>query len=146
MIWIIPLLIQLALSSSVNQRKELAITVYNDNYAMVKDTREINFDKGTSYLSFDDVAATIQPETVAFRPSDKTLQINILEQNFENNLVGKGAVLKKYLNKNVVIYVKLAESKIVDISGKLLAYEPSFILQNKDGVQIYDDVKGIKLP
>ena len=60
--------------------------------------------------------------------------------------MGKGAVLKKYLNKNITIYVKLADTRVVDITGKLLAYSPSYILQNRDGVQVYDDVKGIKLP
>jgi hypothetical protein len=45
--------------------------------------------------------------------------------------VGKGAVLKKYLNKNITIYVKLADNKVVDITGKLLSYSPSYILQNK---------------
>lgn len=45
---------------------------------MVKDIRDISFDPGYSYLSIDDVAATIQPETVAFRPQDKKLKIFIL--------------------------------------------------------------------
>ena len=40
----------------------------------------------------------------------------------------------------------MADLKVVDVTGKLLAYSPSYILQNKDGVQVYDDVKGVKLP
>jgi hypothetical protein len=52
-------ILPLILASSVNQRKNLSITVYNDNYAMVKDTREVVFNPNLSSLSFDDVAATI---------------------------------------------------------------------------------------
>lgn len=71
-------LLQLTLSSAINQRKDLSVTIYNDNYAMVKDTRNIFFDTGISHLSIDDVAATIQAETVAFRPKNKSLKIGIL--------------------------------------------------------------------
>lgn len=69
-----------------------------------------------------------------------------MEQNFENNLVDKSGVLKKYLKKEISVYVKLADNKVVKVTGKLLAYSPSVILQNMDGVQIYDDVKGVVLP
>ena len=72
------LILPVILASSINHRKNLSVTIYNDNYAMVKDIREIYFDPGNTFLSIDDVAATIQPETVAFRPQDKSLKIYIL--------------------------------------------------------------------
>lgn len=55
------------MGSTVDQGKDLALTIYNDNFAVVKDRREIDFDPGYSFVSVDDVAATIQPETVALR-------------------------------------------------------------------------------
>lgn len=50
----------------------LAITIYNDDFAVVKDTRLIHFDKGLSDLYFDDVAATIETATVSLTPDNKT--------------------------------------------------------------------------
>lgn len=89
---------------------------------MVKDSRNIFFDNQSSYLSFDDVAATIEAYTVTFRPKNKSNQISIMEQNFENNLVDKIGVLKKYLKKEITVYAKLADSKIVRVTGKLMSY------------------------
>lgn len=44
-----------------------AITIYSNNFAMVKDTRTNALDKGESTLYFTDVSANIQPETVTFK-------------------------------------------------------------------------------
>lgn len=48
------------LSSKILQAESLAVTIYNDNFAMVKDVRKISFDKGESMLYFTDVSANIQ--------------------------------------------------------------------------------------
>jgi hypothetical protein len=62
------ILIGLAVASSVGQQKSLAVTIYNDDFAMVKDFRSFKFDKGASTLYFTDVSANIQTETVTFKP------------------------------------------------------------------------------
>jgi hypothetical protein len=54
-------------TTSVKSDVSLAITIYNDRFAMVKDVRSITFDAGRSQLSFTDVSANIQPETVTFK-------------------------------------------------------------------------------
>jgi len=59
--------LQLTYSSSINSPVALAVTVYNDQFAIVKDTRSVTFDQGRSDLSFTDVSANIQTETVTFK-------------------------------------------------------------------------------
>lgn len=46
--------------SSINKQVGLAITIYNDRFAMVKDTRSITFDQGRSDLFFTDVSSNIE--------------------------------------------------------------------------------------
>src|SRR5262249_25500049 len=50
-------------------RKQVTITVYNQNFGLVREVRELK-DLGTGRvaLEFRDVASTIQPETVAVKP------------------------------------------------------------------------------
>jgi hypothetical protein len=55
-------------ASSLNRQKSIAVTIYNNNFAMVKDVRSITFDKGNSVLYFTDVSSNIQTETVTFKP------------------------------------------------------------------------------
>lgn len=54
------LVISSVLASSVGTQKSLAVTIYNNDFAMVKDVRSFQFDKGTSFLYFTDVSANIQ--------------------------------------------------------------------------------------
>ena len=46
--------------SQINNPVALAVTIYNDRFAMVKDTRSITFDQGRSDLFFTDVSSNIQ--------------------------------------------------------------------------------------
>lgn len=54
-------------SSSIKSPVSLAVTIYNDQFAMVKDVRSISFDSGRSDLYFTDVSSNIQTETVTFK-------------------------------------------------------------------------------
>ena len=53
--------------SEIKEPKALALTIYNNQFAMVKDTRTIVFSEGRSDLYFTDVSANIQTETVTFK-------------------------------------------------------------------------------
>lgn len=53
--------------SAIKSASSLAVTIYNDQFAMVKDVRSISFDAGRSDLYFTDVSSNIQTETVTFK-------------------------------------------------------------------------------
>ena len=70
-------LLTISSCSTINQQTSLAVTIYNNNFAMVKDVREIQFQKGNSFLYFTDVSSNIQTETVTFKPLDTNATIRI---------------------------------------------------------------------
>lgn len=61
------LVISLTFGSKIIGEESLAVTIYNDDFAMVKDVRKISFDQGESVLYFTDVSSNIQTETVTFK-------------------------------------------------------------------------------
>jgi len=75
-------LVGIVTSSSIGQQKSLAVTIYNNDFAMIKDVRSFKFDKGTSFLYFTDVSANIQTETVTFKPTTNIGLLRVYEQNF----------------------------------------------------------------
>ena len=95
------LLIGLAVASSVGKQKTLAVTIYNNAFAMVKDVRSFKLDKGASNLYFTDVSGNIQSETVTFKPTSNIGLLRVYEQNFEKNLINKQSILQKYIEKDV---------------------------------------------
>lgn len=65
-------LLVLISSSTINGPVSLAVTIYNDQFAMVKDVRSISFSQGRSDLYFTDVSSNIQTETVTFKALQQT--------------------------------------------------------------------------
>lgn len=52
---------------TVGKPSSVELTVYNQNFALVKEVRHMSLEKGINFVSVPDVAAMIQPETVAFK-------------------------------------------------------------------------------
>lgn len=57
----------LLISSEVKEEVSLALTIYNDQSAIVKDVRLIQIDEGIKDLHFTDVSSSVQTATVTFK-------------------------------------------------------------------------------
>jgi len=123
----------------------LAVTIYNNAFAMVKDVRQIAFDKGESTLYFTDVSSNIQTNTVTFKAVKDPGAVRVYEQNFERNLISTEGILKKYIEKDIDVYVELASTSR-RVSGKLLGYNSGYIIQTKTGIQIFNKIAGVEFP
>ena len=84
----------------------VAITIYNDNFAVVKERRDMDFNKGVNTVKFTDVASSIDPTSVNFQCLSNPSQVSVLEQNYEYDLVNTSSLLKRYIDKQVNIVVK----------------------------------------
>ena len=84
----------------------VAITIYNNNFAVVKERREMQFNKGVNTVKFTDVASLIDPTSVIFKSLTDADAVSILEQNYEYDLVNTASLLKRYIDKEVTIHMK----------------------------------------
>src|SRR5687767_668543 len=50
--------------SGVADRQHVALTIYNSNFALVRDQRRLSLGTGRVALAFEDVSANVQPATV----------------------------------------------------------------------------------
>lgn len=55
---------QTTVTSTEQDQKELAVTVYNSNVALVRDVRRIKLPEGSIDLRYMDIAAQVNPATV----------------------------------------------------------------------------------
>jgi hypothetical protein len=91
------------LQSSAEDRQSVAITVYNQNFGLVREVRDVTLTRGEVELEFGDVAASIQPETVHIR-SARGDGIRVLEQNYQYDLLNPQKLLEKYVGRTVTVY------------------------------------------
>ncbi len=120
------IVLTLTLFAAALAKTGVSVTVYNQDLALVRDVREMDFAKGTGELLFRDVAALIDASSVHFNAQGVTL----LEQNFDYDLVSPDKLLEKYVDQNVEVITENGDL----VSGKLMSNAgQSIILQMNDG-------------
>ncbi len=103
----------------------VAITVYNQDRAIVTDLRQLQLTDGVNELAIPGVSAKVMPQTVGFTAPG----IQVLEQNFEYDLVDVAKLYHKYLDHPVTLTL---ESDAV-ITGKLLSASGGIVLEQDGG-------------
>ncbi|MDR0304072.1 MAG: hypothetical protein LBH98_04785 [Chitinispirillales bacterium] len=112
-------------------RTALNLTVYNGNRALVQENRKISLAKGISTIRFEGVPATIIPQSLIVVSKDG---LNVLEQNYEFDLISREKLLEKYVGKEVTL---IDEDKILsdkkNVSAKIVAnnFLPVFEVNGK---------------
>ena len=102
------------------EERNISLTIYNQDLALVKDTRDISFVSGRNEIKFSEVAEKIDPTSVHFQVLSAPEKIYLLEQNYQYDLVSSDKILEKYLDKNIQILTK--DGKFYE--GVLLSYAP----------------------
>jgi len=98
-----------ALAQGAEQRSNLAdqqgvaITIYNNDLALVKDHRKIQLKPGASALAFRDVSAKMRPETAMLRSLSAPASLSVFEQNFDFDLLTPQKMLEKYVGQTVSV-------------------------------------------
>ena len=90
-------------ATTLDDQVDLSVTVYNSDIALVRDVRNLEFPRGTFNLSFMDIAATVNPATVIFRSLTEPARVNVLEQNYEYDLLEPDKLLRKYVGRDVTL-------------------------------------------
>jgi len=86
--------------STLADQKEVAVTIYNENLALVKDKRTIVLPMGESTLAFREVSGRMRPET-ALLQSNSRKDIVVIEQNFDFDLLTPQKLLEKYVGRTI---------------------------------------------
>jgi hypothetical protein len=89
--------------STLAQQQALAVTIYNQDLALVKDTRAVQLQAGFNALAFKDVSAQIRSETAVLRSLTHSQGFALIEQNFDFDLLTPQKLLEKYVGQTVTV-------------------------------------------
>ena len=87
--------------STLADQQSVAVTIYNQDLALVKDTRNVTLAAGGARLALRDVSARMRPETAQLRSLSHPGSFSLFEQNFDFDLLTPGKLLEKYVGRNV---------------------------------------------
>jgi hypothetical protein len=111
-------------ATTQSDQTDLSVTVYNSNLALVRDVRQIHLQSGVFPLRFEDVAASIMPATVHFRSLTDPAKLNVVEQNYEYDLLDPQKLLQKYVGQEVTLVQRETDAgstKLVETKAILLS-------------------------
>lgn len=122
-------------SLTTSSRTALGITIYNDGQALVRDARRVNLTRGVQRIAFREVAATIRPETASLKPLAGA-SFDLLEQNFDFDLLTPAALLRKYAGRTVtVIHTNSATGVETSEQATVLATNEGVVLRYPDRIE-----------
>ncbi len=134
--------------STLADQQGVAITIYNDELALIKDQRKVQVKPGVSTLAFRDVSAKMRPETALLRSLSGPGSLAVQEQNFDFDLLTPQALLQKYVGRNVnVIRTNPATGQDSTEAAQVLAANGGVVLKIGERIEtgmpgriVYDGV------
>jgi hypothetical protein len=117
------------------EQESVGITIYNDNLGLIKDVRRLSLPKGAIALTFEGVAAKIDPTSVHIRSLDYPDDLFVLEQNFEYDLISPAKLMEKYLGEVVELVTK-EKSEEITTKARLIGIEGGYVYEMGDKIAI----------
>jgi hypothetical protein len=134
--------------STLADQQSVAVTIYNENLALVKDQRKIQLGSGQNTLAFRDVSAQMRPETALLRSLSSPGKLSVIEQNFDFDLLTPQKLLEKFVGKSVgIIKTNPATGAETTEQAQVLAANNGVVLKMGDRIEtgvpgriVYGDV------
>ncbi|HEV7800437.1 MAG TPA: hypothetical protein VGP15_05115 [Burkholderiales bacterium] len=115
-------------------------------YAVVRHERAFALERGRNTIRFTDVAALIDPTTVAFESLTDPQGTRVVEQNFQFDLVDTNRLLRKYVDRSITVD-QVRGNGVESYTGTLLSTAGGIVLRRPDGtIQTLPHNAGVTLP
>jgi len=134
--------------TTLDDQTSVAVTIYNENLALIKDQRKLTLNKGFNNLAFRGVSARMRPETALLRSLNANTQLHVLEQNFNFDLLTPQKLLEKYVGKQVQLartnpatgQETIETATVLSTNSGVVLKIGTKIITNPKGEYIFDNV------
>jgi len=83
-----------------SEAEDLEVTIYNMDLGVVKEYRAKYLPAGIINVLYEGVASRIDPTSVRLKAVDSVIEV--VEQNYQYDVVSKDKILRKYIGKDIV--------------------------------------------
>jgi len=123
-------------SPSQTAQGDIAVTIYNNNRALIEDKRLLDLPAGRSRQEFRDVSAQIEPATVTLNGRG----IGIVEQNFDFDLLSPSALMQKAVGQTVtIVRTNPGTGAETRERARILAVNGGVVMQIGDRIEVLRD-------
>ena len=113
--------------------KEIKLTIYNQNFAVCDEIREIEIPSGKNELIFTDIPKFIEPTSIQFSVLSPQAKFNLLEQSFNYDIYTSDKLFSKKIGEKIGVITKEGQFYL----GILLFYDAGNIgIETKDKIVV----------
>ena len=109
-----------------------AITVYNENFGVVRDTVSLDLNAGLTDFSYSGVTAQLEPESVILRDPNGEVALSVVEQSYRGDPVDQQRLLQMFEGQTIR-FLKVLDGKEVIESGKIVRAPSIVMTKNQYG-------------
>lgn len=97
-----------------------ALTVYNQNFAVIRENISMDLRDGINEIKFSDITTQLEPDSVILRDPTEKVQLQIREQNFRNDPVNQSMMLSLFEGQEIDFVVQEAQKPDRVVRGKII--------------------------
>ena len=98
-----------------------ALTIYNQNFAVVRDTVPLDLKEGVNEgVRYADMTATAETDSVILRDTSGKLKLQVLEQSYRNDPVSQALMLSLNEGKKIEFVVKEPNKPDTTVEGTII--------------------------
>jgi hypothetical protein len=113
------------LSVAAGFSAEPALTIYNQQFAVVRETIPLELKQGVNQVEFTGATAQLEPESVMLRDATGRRVLQILEQSYRADPVSLDALLKRYEGQTIEFQVRNGD-RVESVMGKIMRAGAAF--------------------
>lgn len=99
---------------------ETSITIYNQNFGVVRDVVPLDLQQGVNQVRFADTTAHLEPDSVILRDPKTGVKLSILEQNYRADPITSGLLLNLNEGKEIEFFVRETNKPDRIVKGKII--------------------------
>ncbi|WP_300973165.1 DUF4139 domain-containing protein [Sphingomonas sp. LHG3406-1] len=132
----VPVAAQTIPAPEASAQGDVAVTIYNNDLALVQDRRDLSLPAGRSRQEFPDVSARIRAETVTLNGAG----LGIVEQNFDYDLLSPAALMQKAVGETItLVRINPATGAETRERARVLAANGGVVLQIGERIEVLRD-------
>lgn len=121
-----PLGLFAALTLAVSAAAQPALTVYNQDFAVVRERVPLDLKQGENAITFVGATLQLEPDSVVLRDPAGKVQFRVLEQSYRADVMSQGLLLSVNEGREIDFLVRDQNAKEYTVRGRVIrsGYQP----------------------
>ncbi len=135
-----------AATATAADRSSVAVTIYNDGFALVRDQRKVEVKRGRVALQFEDVSPSIQPASVSLTLGPRAGMARVLEQGYRYDVLSPRVLSQRADGSTLTVHrVNPGTGEVARVRGVALAQFSGSapVLRTDEGITFYSSYQSI---